>query len=176
MRRTALLTLALLAACRSGRESQAADGSQWPDSLELAAREPRDSADSVLLAPRLVAEPTVVVFWLAAADTFPAPDQAAVLDELTLTTDRLAPTLARHGIRLIPTNADTVFLALPNRTRQAILLTGLEYPFGYVLLDPENGERILSGVFGHDELLEEIRVYFDLPDVDSAAFAPPITT
>lgn len=168
MHRAALLVVGLLAACRPTGGSTA--------EAELGSRAPRDSADRVLLTPRVVTEPTVVVFWLAAADTFAASDQAALLDELTLTTDRLAPTLARHGITLVPTNADTVYLALPNRQRQAVVLTGLEFPFGYVLMDPEGQERILSGVLAHDELLEEVRVYYDLPENDTTALGPRITT
>jgi len=124
---------------------------------------PRDSADSVLLAPRVVTGPTVLVFWLPAADTLPTPDQAAALDELTYYTDRVAPLLLRHAITLVPTNAETVYVALPNRQRHAILLSGLEYPFGYVLVAPGDAERILAGVYADDELLDEVRAYFDLP-------------
>ncbi|MGH7531536.1 MAG: hypothetical protein ACREMN_14240 [Gemmatimonadales bacterium] len=174
MRFLLFLTVAVLVACRGdagSRDAQAADADS------LAARPmPRDSADSVLLTPRFVQERTVLVFWLAAADTFAATDQAAVLDELTIATGRIAPTLARFGIRLVPTNADTVYLALPNRDRHVILLSGLEFPFGYVLIDPEGSERILSGVFGDAELLDEIRVYFDLPEQDSTVVIPRIST
>jgi len=103
-----------------------------------------------------------------------------VLDELTLYTDRIAPVLTRHGIALIPTNADTVYLALPNGGRLPIVLSGLEFPFGYVFVNPDEGggggERILSGIFPDDELLEELRIYFDLPDIDTTAQGPRITT
>lgn len=131
---------------------------------------PRDSADSVLLAPRVVTGPTVVVFWLRAADTLPASDQAAALDDLTYYTDRIAAALARHDIQLVPTNAETVYVAVPNRQRRVILLSGVDYPFGYVLIDPGSAERILAGVYADDELLDELEAYFDLPfTADSTA-------
>jgi hypothetical protein len=168
-----IAVLTFVASCRGSDGAAAMRG----DSLQLAGTiVPRDSADSVLLAPRVVRDRTVLVFWLAAADTFSVDDQAAVLDELTLYTDRIAPVLTRHGIALIPTNADTVYLALPNGGRRPIMLSGLEFPFGYVFVNPDEGERILSGIFPDDELLEELRIYFDLPDIDTTAQGPRITT
>lgn len=170
----AMLAL-VIAGCRGSDGNAGARTSG--DSLQLAgAFTPRDSGDSVLLAPRVIERRTVLVFWLAAADTFSADDQAAVLDELTLYTDRVAPVLVRHDIALIPTNADTVYLALPNGGRRPILLSGLEFPFGYVFVNPEEDERILSGIFPDAELLEELRIYFDLPDTDTTAQGPRITT
>jgi hypothetical protein len=145
------------------------------DSVDIAAITPGDSADSVLLKPRVVTGPTVVVFWLPAADTLATPDQAAALDDLTYYTDRIAPLLARYRIQLVPTNADTVYVALPNQKRRAILLSDLEYPFGYVLVQPGEDERILAGVYADDELLDELHAYFDLPN-DTTATRPRITT
>jgi hypothetical protein len=167
MRAATLVALALFVGC----QSRSADR----DSLDVAAITPRDSADSVLLTPRVVTGPTVLVFWLPAADTLPAPDQAAALDDLTFYTDRIAPILARHAITLVPTNAETVYVALPNRQRRAILLSGLDYPFGYVLVAPGDEERILAGVYAEDELLDEVQVYFDLPP-DTLPQRPRITT
>src|SRR3972149_3627860 len=40
------------------------------------------------------------VFWLPAADSFAADDQAAALDDMTYYTDRIAPVLERYGIEL----------------------------------------------------------------------------
>ena len=169
MRAATLLAMGLLAGCQAR--------SKGTDSLDVAeaASTPRDSADSVLLTPRLVTGPTVLVFWLPAADTLAAPDQAAALDDLTYYTDRIAPLLARHDIKLVPTNADTVYVALPNQKRRAILLSGLDYPFGYVLVQPDGDERILAGVYADDQLLDEVQAYFDLP-TDSTVTRPRITT
>ncbi|HEX9217506.1 MAG TPA: hypothetical protein VF864_11080 [Gemmatimonadales bacterium] len=146
------------------------------DSLSFADVTPRNSADSSLLTPRVITEPTVVVFWLAAADTFSADDQAEALDELNSTTERIEPTLGRHNIKLVPTNSDTIYVALPNRQRRMILLTGVDYPFGYVLVEPGSAERILAGLYEDDELRDEIEAYFDLPPSDSADARPRIST
>ena len=162
--------LTLLAACHS-RHAQ--NSTRPTDSLDLSALAPRNAQDSALLVPRVVSEPTVVVFWLAAADTLGADDQAAALDDLTYYTEQISPGLAEHQIKLMPTNADTVYVALPNGQRRAILLSGLDYPFGYLLVDPGGPERILTGVYAEDELMDEIRVYFDLAD-DSLPKKPRI--
>jgi len=177
MRGATLLTAALivLAGCRGAGGSHAADRSR-ADTIDLGGGlVPRDSADSVLLAPRLVTGPTVLVFWLPAADSFPADDQAAALDDMTYYTDRVVPVLERYGIKLLPTNAETVYVALPNNKQRTILLSGLDYPFGYVIVEPGGTERILTGVYADDDLLDEVRTYFDLPD-DTTSARPRITT
>jgi hypothetical protein len=136
---------------------------------------PRDSVDSALNTPRLIAERTVVVFWTHAGDTLHPDDAASVLQELNYSTEKVSAAIAAWGIALVPTNSDTVYLALPNKRRRPILLSGLEYPFGYVLLDPDGDERVLAGVYTEDELLDEIKAYFDLPD-DTAKVSPRVTT
>jgi len=169
-------TFFVIAALMSCRSQQAAVTTGNTDTLSFADVTPRDSADSSLLTPRVITEPTVVVFWPAAADTFSADDQAEALDELNSTTEGIQPTLARHNIKLVPTNSDTIYVALPNRQRRMILLTGVDYPFGYVLVEPGSAERILAGLYADDELLDEVEAYFDLPPSDSADARPRIST
>jgi hypothetical protein len=166
------LTLVFLADCQAPR---AATNTRRTDTLDLGGLTPRNAKDSMLLTPRVVTGPTVLVFWLPAADSLAADDQAAALDDMTYYTDRIALVLEQYSIKLLPTNADTVYVALPNNKRRTILLSGLDYPFGYVIVEPGGTERILTGVYADDELLDEVRTYFDLPD-DTAAARPRITT
>jgi hypothetical protein len=174
MRAATLVALAFLVSCR-GQHASVANGDA--DSLNFADVGSADSADSVLLTPRLVTGPTVIVFWLAGADTFSADDQAEALDELNFATEQIAPMLARNNIKLLPTNSDSVYVALPNNRRRLILLAGVDYPFGYVLIEPGSAERILAGVYADDELLDEIEAYFDLPPTtDSTSEGPRIST
>lgn len=168
------MTIALLASCRTHNASVT---TRTGDSLSFVAVSPPDSADGALDAPRLVTEPTVIVFWLASADTFSADEQAEALDELNFTTEQLAPTLARHSIKLVPTNSDSIYVALPNRQRRLILLAGVDYPFGYVLVQPGTAERILAGLYDDAELRDELEAYFDLPpSSDSTPAGPRIST
>lgn len=168
--------LALATALAVGCHGQgAADDARRVDTLDLAGLAPRDSADSVLLAPRVVTGPAVIVFWLRTADTLSAEDQSSALDDMTYYTEQIVPVLERERIALLPTNADTVYVALPNGRRRTILLTGLDYPFGYVIVEPGGTEQILTGVYADDELLDEIRAYFDLQE-DTTATKPRITT
>src|SRR5207245_3586202 len=114
---------------------------------------------------------------LPPADPVSHETQAHAPDEHTPPTEGTAATLARHNIKLVPTNSDTIYVALPNRQRRTILLTGVDYPFGYVLVEPGAAERILAGVYSDDELLDEVDAYFDLPPTtDSTAKGPRIST
>ena len=164
--------LACLTACQT---RSVARGTPRGDSLDFAQLVPRDSTDSTLLIPRVITQPSVVLFWLPAADTLGADDRADTFDDLRYYTEQVAPALEASGIKLLATNADTVYVALPNNTRRTILLSGLDYPYGYLLIDPGGPERILTGVYADDDLLDELRAYFDLPD-DTTTVQPRITT
>jgi hypothetical protein len=166
--------LAILALMGCSRPQRSSRGSA-ADSVAASAYIPRDSVDSALNAPRLITDRTVVVFWVHAGDTLNPDDAASALEDLNYYTERVSEALKAYGITLVPTNSDTVYLALPNNQRRPILLTGLEYPFGYLLIEPGGVERVLAGVYADDELLDEIKAYFDLPD-DTTKVAPRITT
>lgn len=131
-----------------------------------------EGRDSVLTTPRLVTGPSLIVFWLAAGDTLNPDDAATALDDMNYYTEQIGSHLERWGIALLPTNSDTLHIALPNSKRRSVLLTGLEVPFGYVIAEPGGVERILPGVYAAEELLEEVRVYFDL-EADTTTTAPP---
>ena len=95
MRAATLITIVFLASCRP---QNAAVTTRDADSLSFADVTPRDSADSTLLQPRVISEPTVVVFWLSGADTLSADDQAQALDELNYTTEGIASTARSNSL------------------------------------------------------------------------------
>jgi len=167
-----LLGLGLVAACQARGVTRTPHAA---DSADLAQFLPRDSSDSALLAPQVIAEPSVVLFWLRAADTLDSDDRAQAFDDLKYYTEQVAGALESNGIRLLATHADTVYAALPNGQLRPILLSGLDYPFGYLFIDPGGPERILTGVYGNDDLMDELRAYFDISD-DSTAVQPRIST
>jgi len=172
MRIGALVALLCVAACRTRPLARLG---QQGDSVDFAQLVPRDSTDSTLVIPRVITGPSVVLFWLRAADTLGADDRADTFDDLKYYTEQVATALEASGIKLLATNADTVYVTLPNNTRRAILLSGLDYPYGYLLIDPGGPERILTGVYADDDLMDELRACFDLPD-DTTSVQPRITT
>ncbi len=145
------------------------------DSVDLARLVPRGAVDSTLLVPRVITEPSVVLFWLRAADTLGSDDRTDTFDDLKYYTEQVAPALEAGGIKLLATNADTVYVSTPDSKRRTILLSGLDYPYGYLLIEPGGPERILTGVYADQDLMDELRAYFDLPD-DSTSAQPRVTT
>jgi hypothetical protein len=166
------VALALVAACQARAPTK---GTRRPGPLDLAGLVPRDSMERARLVPRVISTPSVVVFWLAAADTLTTQDRADAYDDLRSYTAAVSAVLAANDIRLLATSADTVFVALPDQQRRMIVLSGLDYPFGYVLVDPGGPERILTGVYAEGELLDELRAYFDLEE-DSVSARPRAVT
>jgi hypothetical protein len=130
-----------------------------------------------LRTPRVITAPSVVVFWLASGDTLDADSAQAASADLEYYTDQVAPTLATNRIALVATNADTVYVEQADHRRRAIVLSGLDYPYGYLMVDPGGPERILTGVYTDDELFDELNAYFDLPDnSDTMQVTPRIIT
>ena len=141
-------------------------------------RAPKDSAnDRQLGTPRIITKPTVVVFWLRASDSLSRDSAQAASRDLDFYTERVATTLADNGIGLVATKADTVYVEQADHHHRAIVLSGLDYPYGYLLIDPGTPERILTGVYDDEDLLDELHAYFDLPDnADSSPALPRVIT
>lgn len=123
--------------------------------------------------PRIVTAPSVVVFWLRSSDSLNRDSAQAASRDLDFYTEQVAQTLARNGIMLVPTNADTVYVELADHQRRAIVLSGLDYPYGYLLIDPGTPERILTGVYNDEDLLDELDAYFDLTEEQDSTHAVP---
>jgi hypothetical protein len=114
----------------------------------------------------IVTEPTVVAFWLPSSDTLAGGEGADLLDDFRSYTARVAPSLADADIALVATTADSIIVELEGGPRRVIVLRGLDYPFGYVLVEPGYPETILTGVSTDDELLEQVDWYFGLDEDD----------
>lgn len=175
----ALLTLVSVGAigCRSRapathlhRALLHAPTSRTHDTLAL-----RDSGRSALRRPRVISTPTVIVFWLPATDTLSTGDASSAYDDLTYYTEQVAAELKQAGIAIVPTTSDTVYVEGPSHRRRTVVLSGLDYPYGYVLLDPGGPERILTGIYSDDDLLDEIEAYFNI-DSDSTSVSPRVAT
>jgi hypothetical protein len=125
----------------------------------------------------VITTPSVVVFWLRTTDTLSRDSLETASRDLDFYTEQIAATLSDNDIALIPTTVDTVYIEQPGHGRRAIVLSGLDYPYGYLLVDPGTPERILTGIYGDEELLDEFNAYFDLPEEsDSARTAPRVVT
>lgn len=141
-------------------------------------RAPKDSAnDRQLGTPRVITKPTVVVFWLRASDSLSRDSAQAAARDLDFYTEQVATTLSDNGIVLVATKADTVYVEQADHHHRAIVLSGLDYPYGYLLIDPGTPERILTGVYDDEDLMDELHAFFDLPDnPDSSQTVPRVIT
>lgn len=110
--------------------------------------------------------PTVVAFWLPASDTLAGGEGPDLLEEFRAYTARVAPALEDAEIALVATAADSIVVELEGVPGRVISLRGLDYPFGYVLVQPGYAETILTGISTDDELLDEVTWYFGLDEAD----------
>jgi hypothetical protein len=173
------LPLVALAACRpTPHAKRPAQPLADTTALSRLWRHPHDSAnDRLLHTPRVISKPAVVVFWLRASDSLSRDSAQAASRDLDFYTEQVAGTLADNGIALVATNADTVYVEQPDHHHRAVVLSGLDYPYGYLLIDPGTPERILTGIYDDEDLMDELHAYFDLPDdSDSSQASPRVIT
>jgi hypothetical protein len=107
-----------------------------------------------------------VVFWLPASDTLDSGAGADLLDDFRYYTSAARPWFDDQGIPVVTTNADTIVVEAESAPRRLIMLSGLDYPFGYVLVDPGYAEEILTGVMTDDDLIDEADYYFGSDSTD----------
>jgi hypothetical protein len=125
----------------------------------------------------VIREPTVVAFWLPASDTLKPGEGADLLDDFRSYTGLISPMLEEQGIKLETTTADSIVVDLENGPQRVIRLSGLDYPFGYVLVEPGYPETILTGVSTEDEVMEQVSWYFGLDEKsDSSDSAGTVRT
>jgi hypothetical protein len=110
---------------------------------------------------------TVVVFWLPASDTLDRRRAADLLDDFREQTAGVSEYLDESGIALVATTADSMIVELAGGPRRVIRLSGLDFPFGYVLVEPGYPETILTGVSTSEELLDQVDWYFGLDEEDA---------
>lgn len=161
--RPLLLLLCCFLGCqpRSAAPHRAAAASAGAELLQ-----PLDSAP-------VVRDATVVAFWLAATDTLEG-EGADQLEEFHAYTALVAPGLADDSIGFVATTADSVIVVLEGGPTRRIMLAGLDFPYGYVLVEPGFPESILTGVSSDDELLDQVDWYFGLDDGSEAGESPQV--
>ena len=120
----------------------------------------------------VIREATLVAFTLPASDTLAAGEARAALDEFRGYTAVVVPLLAEEGIAFHATTADSVIIERADGVRRVVMLRGLDYPYGYVLIEPGFAESILTGVLTDSELVDEVDWYFGTEE-ESGEEEPP---
>jgi hypothetical protein len=146
-----ILGCALLAACRS----------------EVGLRAPFSTLDAVDRAPRVLTDAAVVLFWLDAADTLSLDSSSDAIRRLRRSADGLHRLLAETDVLVLATHESRLYVGGAGHPRRQIMLTGLDYPWGIVLIDPGYPEQIITGPIDQDELEGLAWRFFGLDDPDA---------
>jgi hypothetical protein len=110
----------------------------------------------------IISKASVVAFWLAEADTIPAAALDTAREEFRHSNALVSRYLSDTDIGLIATVNDTVIVQLAGGKRRVVMLSGLDFPFGYVLIEPGYAEEFHTGITDDRELREAIDDYFGL--------------
>ena len=116
----------------------------------------------------VVTEASVVAFWLAGADTLAAAARGAAREEFLRSNALVGRYLSDTDIALVATVADTVVVSLTGGFRRVLTLSGLDYPYGYVFVEPGYAEEYHTGISEQADLEAAIDDYFGLEDQSPA--------
>jgi hypothetical protein len=110
----------------------------------------------------------VVLFWTTPVDTLDPAARAEAVAELRATAAWAGNFLESYQIPVHATRAHGVLVRPPGGGRRFVDFRGLDYPFGFVLIDPGYPEQFLTGIVGEDDLRDALLDYFDLEEGDSS--------
>ena len=116
----------------------------------------------------VVNDAAVVAFWLGAVDTLPEASRRAIQAEFRRSNDAIADYLSDTDVALVTTLSDTVVVEAGGE-RYLVLLSGFDFPFGYLLVEPGYDEEFHTGLMIDEDLEAAIDEYFELAAVDSLA-------
>jgi hypothetical protein len=114
----------------------------------------------------VVTDAAVVAFWLGAVDTLPEKSRRAIQAEFRRSNDAIADYLSDTDVALVTTLSDTVVVESGDQ-RYLVLLSGFDFPFGYLLVEPGYDEEFHTGLMIDEDLEAVIDEYFELAEVDS---------
>src|ERR1041385_6710925 len=112
----------------------------------------------------VLTDAAVVAFWLKAADTIPADLRRRVREEFRRSNQVVADYLSDTDVGIVATVNDTVIVQLESGERRLVMLSGLDFPYGYVFIEPGYAEEFHTGLTGDDDLESAIDDYFGLED------------
>ena len=133
-----------------------------PDRRGLAG--PLADVSELAVMPRLLTRPTAIVFWLPAADTLVGEARTGADDQVRQAASELGELLRSYDIPVVGTNSARVYVAAPDAPRRTVMLEGLDYPYGVVLVDPGYPEQIITGPSDQGELHDLAWDYFLLDE------------
>ncbi|HEV8150951.1 MAG TPA: hypothetical protein VGP61_12260 [Gemmatimonadales bacterium] len=116
----------------------------------------------------MISHPTIIAFWLATADTIPSAARSTAREQFRQSNALIARYLDDTDIGLVATVNDTVVIQLAGGFRRTVMLSGLDFPYGYVLIEPGYAEEFHTGIEAEADLESAIADYFGF-DTDSPA-------
>ena len=156
----------VLAGCRSveARHPRATAATHSPASPVAADTSGPAFGDTLIT----VDSATVVLFWTAAVDSLDATAREEAAAELRATAAWAGDYLESYEIPLHATHAHGVMVRPPTGGRRFVDFRGLDYPFGFVLIEPGYPEQFLTGLVTEADLRDAMIDYFDLEEDDSS--------
>ena len=112
----------------------------------------------------VITQATVVAFWLKSADTIPRAVRREVQAEFRRSNEALARYLSDTDVGVVATVNDTVMVRLDSGVERVVMLSGLDFPYGYVFIEPGFAEEFHTGLDRDDELQSAADEYFGLED------------
>ena len=146
MHRVSFLALVALAGCREpGIPQQLLDA-------------------GITAAPGVIAGPAAVLFWLRDVDTLATDSALAAVSDITVQAEDLTGLLSDTDVEVYFTTRSRIYVRGEGGPRRIVQLSGLDFPWGVVFVEPGYAEQILTGPVLPSDFREMVYDYFGLED------------
>jgi hypothetical protein len=119
-------------------------------------------------AAAVVRKSTVIAFWLPVADTLRPKELRRAREQFRRSNQVVANYLQDTDITLIATVKDTVVIHLQGGATRLVMLSGLDFPYGYLFIEPGYAEEFHTGPTSEDDIENALDDYFGLEPPDSS--------
>lgn len=103
---------------------------------------------------------TVVGFWLTAVDTLPPQAVRTIREQFRRSNEAVQKYLEGSDVSMVTTVSDTLYIQLVDGRRRMVTLTGLDFPYGYIFIEPGYAEEFHTGIGEIEDLEAGIDSYF----------------
>ena len=126
---------------------------------------PQELLDAgIIAAPRVITGPAAVLFWLKDVDTLETDSAVVAAQDFTSQAQDLTDLLSDTDVAVYFTTSSRIYVRATGGPRRIVMLSGLDFPWGVVFVEPGYAEQIVTGPVAPTDFRDLVYDYFGLED------------
>ena len=118
----------------------------------------------ITAAPDVITHSAAVVFWLRDVDTLQSDSAVVAVQDVTTLSQDLVDLLSDTDVAVYFTTRSRIYVRARLAPRRVVTLTGLDFPWGVVFVEPGYAEQIVTGPIAPADFRDMVYDYFGLDE------------